>query len=161
MENYLELLIKVKIQVMTIRSLFMLLIFFTSLNVYSQSDEDLIRLSIQNYFNGTAYNYLEQIKSAFHPEAELYLENREGELWKLTGDEYIELFKKNEPGKFNGRYSKILSIDIEGNLALVKAEILFPKINKRFIDVFIMKQISPDLWQIISKAANSSLIKKE
>ncbi len=134
---------------------------FLSLSSFGQSDEDLIRHSIQNYFNGTAYNQLDQIQSAFHPEAELYLENREGELWKLKAAEYIAFFEKNEPGTFNGRYSKIMSIDITGNLALVKAEILMPKSNRRYVDVFIMKEVSEDLWQIISKAANSSLIEEE
>lgn len=126
---------------------------------FGQSNEDLIRHSIQNYFNGTAYNYLDQIRSAFHPEAELYLENREGKLWKMTADEYIALFEKNEPGKFGGRYSKIMSIDIEGNLAQVKAEILMPARNRRYIDVFIMRQNQEGAWQIVSKAANSSVIK--
>jgi hypothetical protein len=73
----------------------------------------------------------------------------------------LALFEKNEPGTFGGRYSKILSIDIEGNLALVKAEILFPRINKRFIDVFIMKEVEEGSWLIISKAANSSLMEEE
>ncbi len=134
---------------------------FLSFQAFGQSDEDLIRHSIQNYFNGTAYNQLDQIRSAFHPEAELYLENREGELWKMKAAEYIALFEKNEPGKFNGRYSKIMSIDITGNLALVKAEILMPKRNRRYVDVFIMKEVSEGLWQIISKAANNSLIEKK
>ena len=128
-------------------------------NAFSQDAEDLIRHSLHNYFNGTSYNYIPQIKSAFYPEAELYLENREGDLWKINPDEYVALFAKNEPGKFGGRYSKILSIDIEGNLALVKAEILYPKINKRFIDVFIMKEVEENSWLIISKAANSSPMK--
>ncbi len=128
---------------------------------FGQSNEDLIRHSIQNYFNGTAYNHLEQIRSAFHPDAELYLENREGELWKMPAEQYIALFEKNEPGKFGGRYSQILSIDIEGNLAQVKAEILMPARNRRFIDVFIMRQDKKGKWLIVSKAANSSLIEKE
>lgn len=142
-------------------------VFFTAIGLYlcmtafGQSNEDLIRHSIQNYFNGTAYNHLEQIRSAFHPDAELYLENRDGELWKMPAEQYIALFEKNEPGKFSGRYSQILSIDIEGNLAQVKAEILMPARDRRFIDVFIMRQDKEGKWLIVSKAANSSLIEKE
>ena len=146
---------------MLIRTFFTSIFIFISLAAFSQNDEDLIRHTIQNYFNGTAYNYLDQIESAFHPDAELYLEKKDGTLWKITAAEYVALFKKGEPGKFGGRYSKILSIEIEGNLALVKAEILFPKVNKRYIDVFIMKEISEGKWLIISKAANWSYIKKE
>jgi len=146
---------------MNAKTIFLSIGLLLSLNVYSQNNEDLIRLCIHSYFNGTAYNYIEQIDAAFHPEAELYLENRAGELWKLTGQEYSDLFKKNKPGEFNGRYSKIMSIDIEGNLAMVKAEILYPSINKRFIDVFIVKEVEEGKWQIISKAANSKAIVNE
>ena len=143
---------------MTSRIVFMVFGLLISSIAFSQSDEDLIRHSIQNYFNGTAYNHLDQIRSAFHPEAELYLENREGKLWKMKAEEYIALFEKNEPGKFGGRYSKILSIDQEGNLAQVKAEILMPARKRRYIDVFIMRKNKEGVWQIVSKAANSSLI---
>ena len=131
----------------------------TTISLNAQSDEDLIRHSIQNYFNGTAYNYPEQIKSAFHPEAELFLENGDGELVIFTAHEYAALFEKNEPGKFGGRFSKILKIDIEGNLAQVKAEILMPARKRRYIDIFIMKKLSENEWKIISKAANSAPMK--
>ncbi len=146
---------------MNFKDLIPILFLFASLSVYGQNNEDLIRHTIQNYFNGTAYNHLSQIEAAFYPEADLFLEGRDGEIRKFTAAEYIALFKKNEPGKFGGRYSKILSIDIEGNLAQVKAEILVPSRNRRYIDVFIMKEVETSKWQIISKAANSSLIKKE
>ncbi len=129
-------------------------------SAFSQSSEDLIRNTIQNYFNGTMYAYINQIEAAFYPEAELYLENREGVLIKITPTEYKKYFENKTPGEFTGRYSKILSIDIEANLALVKAEILVPSVNRRYLDVFIMREITKGEWKIISKAANSSLIKE-
>ncbi len=146
---------------MKTKTLFTTLFLLISLSNFAQSDEDLIRHSIQNYFNGTSHNYMDQTRKAFHPEAELYLENKEGKLWKMTSEEYIALYKNGTPGEFGGRYNKILSIDQEGSLALVKAEILMPKYNKRYIDVFIMKEVSEGLWQILSKAANFSLIKED
>ena len=122
------------------RNTLLLCLFCFTLSLNAQSEEELIRHSIHNYFNGTAYNHLDQIKSAFHPEAQLFLENQQGELVIFTTAEYIALFEKNEPGKFIGRYNKILQIDIEGNLAQVKAEILMPKRKRRYIDVFIMRK---------------------
>ena len=145
---------------MKIKAFLMVLGVFLSLVAFSQSDEDLIRHTIHNYFNGTAYNHISQIEAAFHPEAELYLE-KDGKVWKISAAAYIDLFRKNEPGVFTGRYNKILSIDLEGNLAQVKAEILVPNFNRRFIDIFIVKKVSDSLWQIVSKAANSSAMKKE
>lgn len=139
------------------KNLLLCLLLLTAVNqLNAQSDEDLIRHTIQNYFNGTAYNYLDQIESAFHPDANLFLENQAGELVIFSAADYIALFKKNEPGKFGGRYSQILNIDIEGNLAQVKAEILMPKRNRRYVDVFIMRKNKDNQWQIIGKAANSS-----
>ncbi len=76
---------------------------FISSVAFSQSDEDLIRHTIQNYFNGTAYSYLDQIESAFYSEATLYLENTKGEMMKLSPAEYIAFFIKNKPGTFGGR----------------------------------------------------------
>lgn len=146
---------------MTIRILFVFIGTMLSLSAVGQNEEDLIRHSIHDYFNGTAYNYVNQIEAAFHPEAVLYLEAADGGIRKMASAEYISLFKNNEPGKFGGRYSKILSIDIEGNLALVKAEILMPDRNRRYIDVFIMRKMAADQWKIVSKAANSSPIQKE
>lgn len=134
---------------------------FISSMAFSQSDEDLIRHTIQNYFNGTAYSYLDQIESAFYSEATLYLENTKGEMLKLSPAEYIAFFKKNEPGKFGGRYSKILSIEQEGNLAQVSAEILVPSRNRRYLDVFITRRMDDGRWLIVSKAANSAPIAKE
>lgn len=135
-------------------------LFITS-TAFSQSDEDLIRHTIQNYFNGTAYSYLDQIESAFYSEATLYLENTKGEMMKLSPAEYMAFFKKNEPGTFGGRYSKILSIQQEGNLAQVSAEILVPSRNRRYLDVFITRRMDDGRWLIVSKAANSAPIAKD
>lgn len=79
--------------------LYGLLMLTITIQLNAQSDEDLIRHSIQNYFNGTAYNYTDQIEAAFHPEANLFLENQAGELVIFSAADYIALFKKNEPGE--------------------------------------------------------------
>lgn len=129
--------------------------------VYAQTDEDLVRHTLNNYLNGTSFNQVEQIRSAFHPESELFLENKDESLNIMTNAEYIALFGKREAGKFNGRYGKILAIDIEGNLALAKAEILIPAINRRYLDVFILKRMPEGKWLIVSKAANSKPIQEE
>ncbi len=142
-----------------IRSIILSFLFLFSANCISaQSDKDFIRHTIHNYFNGTAFNHIEQIEAAFYSEAVLYLENREGQLVQFSASQYIDLFRKNKAGQFIGRYNKILSIDQEGNLAQVKAEILMPGRNRRYIDVFILRRMEPQLWQIVSKAANSKPI---
>lgn len=140
---------------MTFRYTLTIIAFFNCLALTAQSDEDLIRHTIHNYFNGTAHNRIEQLKEAFHPEAELYLAGTDGSMRKMSATEYLALYEKAEAGKFMERYSKIISIDLEGKLAMVKAEILMPKRNWRFIDVFIVRKMSDELWQIVSKAADN------
>ncbi|MEM6378732.1 MAG: peptidase, partial [Bacteroidota bacterium] len=66
------------------RNTLLLCLFCFTLSLNAQSDEDLIRHSIHNYFNGTAYSYVDQIESAFHPEAQLFLESKTGELIIFT-----------------------------------------------------------------------------
>jgi len=145
---------------MTTKALFTCICLTLCFNLFSQSDEDLIRHTIQNYFNGTAYNYKDQIKAAFYAEAELYLENREGKLMKLSPTDYMDFFK-GKPGEFTGRYNKILSIDQNGNLALVKAEITIPSVNRVYLDVFIVRKMKDNRWLIVSKAANSKPIEEK
>lgn len=128
---------------------------------YAQTDEDLVRYTLNNYLNGTSFNQVEQIKLAFHPESELFLENKDETLNIMPNAKYIAGFAKREAGKFNGRYGRILDIDVEGNLALAKAEILIPAIGRRYLDVFILKRMPEGNWLIVSKAANSKPIKED
>lgn len=140
---------------MTFKYSLTLIALFTFISLAAQSDEDLIRHTIHNYFNGTAHNRVEQLRAAFHPEAELYLAGTDGSMRKMSAPEYLALYEKAEAGKFVERYSKIVSIEVEGKLAMVKAEILMPKRNWHFIDVFIVRKMSDKLWQIVSKAADN------
>lgn len=100
---------------------------------------------------GSSYNKLTLLESAFTKNATLYLEGREG--FKVyTPKEYVGFFKNAESGKFNGRYAKILSVDVEENIATAKVEISIPKHKRIYIDLFLLKKFT-DTWKIISKTA--------
>lgn len=111
-----------------------------------------VRRTLQLYLNGTSYNQQQQIKQAFHPQAELFLAKEGQPIWQVPVAEYLSWFKPAKAGQFNGRIGEILSIEIEGDLANAKAEIIQPGSGQRFIDMFLLKQIKGQ-WQIISKAA--------
>ncbi|WP_306523798.1 nuclear transport factor 2 family protein [Rheinheimera sp.] len=117
-----------------------------------QDSYQAVRHTLQLYLNGTSYNQQQQIKQAFHPQAELFLAKEGQPIWQVPVDEYLSWFKPTKAGQFNGRIGEILSIEIEGDLASAKAEILQPESGKRFIDMFLLKRIEGQ-WQIISKAA--------
>ena len=141
---------------MTYKSILSLTCFlFSSLSLFGQSDEDLIRHSIHNYFNGTSYNNVKQIESAFFADAKLYLENREGELMVVGPKEYAGWFSKREAGTFSGRYNKLIEIKQTGNLAQVTAEITIPAMERVYTDIFIMRRMNEGEWLIIAKSANN------
>jgi len=160
MEKLLELETKGKRTIMKTKFLLTFMALLFAATSCAQNSEALVRNAIQNYFFGTMYNYTDNIRAAFHPETKLFLENRDGELMVISREDYIGYFK-GKPGDFNNRYSKILSIDIEGNLAFVKAEILIPSVKKRYVDFFILREMTEDKWEIIGKAANSGPMKEE
>ena len=132
----------------------MLVLLFCSLFSYGQSDEEQIRVTINHYIEGTSYNDVPQINSAFYEEAELFLDRNGGELWTVAAKDYAQLFEKGEKGKFNGRIGNIIAVDIYGYTAIAKAEILVAGKKLLFMDMFILKKINGQ-WKIVSKAASS------
>ena len=129
-----------------------LLLAFTFSAIGQTTEEDAIRLTLEAYLNGSSHSDMEQITSAFYPEADLFLSKKDQELWILSPQEYAELFKNRERGKFNGRVGKILAIDHQNTIATAKASIEIPSRNMTFIDLFLLKKLNGE-WKIISKAA--------
>ncbi len=125
---------------------------FVTTALFSQTEEEQIRETLNRYIQGSSYSYPKLIESAFYDNAPLFLSKKGQELWVLTPKEYGELFQKREKGAFNGRYGKILTIDVSNNIAMAKAQISIPKSNLLFIDIFLLKKLQ-DHWKIISKAA--------
>lgn len=125
---------------------------FHAIASFAQSEQVLIGRCIQNYLDGTSYNKPDSISKAFYPEANLFLSHKEKPLWIVPIAEYTKWFQKGEQGVFNGRLGKTLSIDVYGDIALAKAEILVPDRKQEFIDMFLLKKIQGD-WKIISKSA--------
>ncbi|WP_232848386.1 nuclear transport factor 2 family protein [Bowmanella yangjiangensis] len=111
-----------------------------------------IETAIQDYFHGSAYSDKARLKQAFHSQARLYLEKPDTPFWEVPATDYINWYKEANQGKFNGRLGRILHIDREGNLATVKAEILMPARQQRYIDMFLLKKLD-GVWQILSKSA--------
>lgn len=109
---------------------------------------------IQDYLQGSSYNRLEparQLKRAFHLEARLYLTKGTDGRREVGIAEYAGWFSKN-PGQLNGRIGRLLGIQVEGNIASAKAEILVEKDQARFVHLFLLKKLSGQS-QIISKTA--------
>lgn len=121
-------------------------------NVDTASETERITITLNNYFQGTSFNQPEVIAQAFNKDANLYLEKADIPNWIVPAKEYIQWFKGENQGQYNGRIGEILAIDIVGNIATAKAEILYPERNLRMIDMFLLRKLD-NQWQIISKAA--------
>lgn len=136
------------------KQLLLLLLLLTCLPTQASevNDRKLIISTLNNYLEGTSYNNQQQINTAFHQDAKLYLEKKSQPLWIVPALEYASWFKEENLGQFNGRIGEILAIDVSNNIATAKVEILIPEANSRFIDLFLLKKLD-NRWQIISKSA--------
>ena len=129
-------------------------IFYESLEKKSSiqlSDKERIRFALKNYIEGSSYNNIKQLDRVFTENASLYL-TVGGEFKSLTPKEYVAFFKDAEKGKFNGRYGKVLSIEVVKDIATAKVEISIPKRKMIYIDLLLLKK-SENNWKIISKTA--------
>ena len=147
-----EVLVFLKKKRKTMKSLIHFLIIILSFNqAFSQSEEEQIQKTLMNYINGTSFNHKDLIDKAFYKDADLYL-SKNNDLWVVPASKYISWFKEKNAGKFFGRTGRILSIDIEQDIATAKVEIIIKPRKMRVTDVFLLKKLGSG-WKIMSKAA--------
>lgn len=111
------------------------------------SDIEQIRTTLMDYIEGTANGEPERLRRAFHPDFNLYTVNERDSLWVRSGEKYIAGFK---PGERNERQGRIISIDVEHNAAMAKAEIVVPG-WRVFTDYFLLLRYE-GAWRIVQKS---------
>lgn len=120
------------------------------------ADEDPERVAITraltDYLDGSAHARPEQLRRAFHPDARLLLSRPGTPYWPISVDEYVGRFSGAKAGQPTGRIGKVLSIDVEADTAMVKAEILVPHQGVRLIDFFLLRKLDAE-WKIVAKTA--------
>ncbi|MBP7515850.1 MAG: nuclear transport factor 2 family protein [Flavobacteriales bacterium] len=107
----------------------------------------LITATLMNYIDGTANGDPDQVRRAFHPDFNLYTVNDADSLWIRSGAKYIDGIKVGEK---NTRQGRIISIDVEGNAAMAKAEIAIPG-WRIFTDYFLLLKYE-GAWKIVQKS---------
>ncbi|MGD1839360.1 MAG: nuclear transport factor 2 family protein [Thermonemataceae bacterium] len=148
-----------------ILAIFVLFALITSTNVQgqvstTQTEEEQITTVINRYIIGTSYSFPDTLKAAFMPEAKMFLDKAGEPLFVMTIEQYAALVAKGEAGKFNGRTTNILSIDQFQGIAMAKLEVIIPSLQKRFVDMLLLKKLDNG-WKIISKTAGSEQSKRE
>ncbi|OEK03977.1 PQQ-dependent sugar dehydrogenase [Roseivirga misakiensis] len=139
--------------------LFTFFLFIISSSIKGQSEQEAVRAVLDNFIEGTSYNYPDKILSAFYPGTPMFLHNDADTVMIYSAERYASLYTRRPPGTRNKRYGKILTIDIEKDIASAKIETLIPSFDKRFIDLVLLKKIDGE-WKIISKAATAEPIPK-
>ncbi len=134
-------------------------IFLISLSpsVYGQSDQDLISEVLQDFIDGTTYNYPDKISSAFYPETRMFLYNGSDTAWTVTSEQYASWYKRRTPGTSNGRIGSITSIDVELDVAFAKVEFVIPSFGNRYYDLLLLKKIKGN-WKIVAKCTSAEPI---
>ena len=107
----------------------------------------LITVALMDYIDGTANGDPAQVRRAFHPDFNLYTVNEADSLWVRSGAKYIDGIKVGEK---NNRQGRIVSIDVEGNAAMAKAEIAIPG-WRIFTDYFLLLKYE-GAWRIVQKS---------
>ncbi len=136
------------------------LLLLVSSQVQAQTEEEKIIKVINGYIVGTSHNYADSLKSAFLPGANMFLDHKDKPLFVMKIEEYADRVAKQEAGKFNGRVTNILSIDRFEGIATAKLEVIIPSLDRRFIDLLLLKKLE-DGWKIISKTAASEPSNKQ
>ena len=117
-----------------------------------QSEHPKVEEALQKYMEGSSYNKLDMLESAFTENATLYLTGRDGGFKIYTPKEYIGFFKNAKKGEFNGRDTKVLAIEVVKDIATAEVEIAGPERKWVYIDLFLLKKFDNG-WKIISKTA--------
>ncbi|TMP39101.1 nuclear transport factor 2 family protein [Pseudoalteromonas rubra] len=112
-------------------------------------DEAGVLRALNDYLKGTEMGQPAQIKNAFHPQAQLLLSHDTKPFWTVSMEQYSSWFK---PLNNRNRRGKILSVKIDGDIAMARLKITVAPPYQAYIDHVLLKQIAGK-WQIVSKTA--------
>lgn len=118
-----------------------------------KTDRQQVEQTLHDYIQGTSFSNPTQIARAFDPQANLYLTKKDQPHWIVPSSTYIDWFKDRPVGTPVGRIGEIISIDIEGDVAAAKVEVIMPKRKARYADLMLLKKLEGQ-WKIISKTAS-------
>lgn len=114
---------------------------------YSQEEElNLVSQAVHDYFDGATHGDIAALKRAFHADCKIYSITETGDLTFIDQTQFHQVVETNH--KTYERKNRILSMDVTGNTAAVKARADYPPFA--FIDYLSLLKIK-DQWKIVSK----------
>lgn len=122
-------------------------LFGTAFDVRPSRDEVEVRTVVQAYFDGMMEGNPYLLRQAFHPEAFLIGPGGEEGVLRIPFADWSARMSHplSDPDQ---RRNRILSVDITGNAAVAKTELLWPGI--RYVDYLSLLRVEGE-WQIVNK----------
>lgn len=116
------------------------------------AERDNVIRALNDYIEGSGQADPDRLQRAFHPDAMLLLSRPNMPYWPVKVQEYVGWFSGAKAGRPTGRIGHLQSIDIEGDTASAKVEILIPARQARFVDLFLLRKLE-GAWKIVAKTA--------
>ncbi|MEM1326889.1 MAG: PQQ-dependent sugar dehydrogenase [Bacteroidota bacterium] len=127
---------------------------------WAQAEDLKVRAVIQQFIDGTVYNYPDKIESAFYADADMFLYNDADTLLIMSPAQYAALYDNGRARQRNGRYNSIVDLDIKLDVAYAKLQVDIPSFGRRFYDFLLLKKIAGE-WKIVAKCTSAEPIPKE
>lgn len=120
-----------------------------------KTDTEQVAETLMDYIDGTANGEPARLRKAFHPDFKLYAVTEVDSLLIRSGDQYI---KEVQAGKKTNRLGRIVSIDVENNIATAKVEVLIP--DFRLYTDYLMLVKYEGSWKIVQKSYTWKAVSK-
>jgi len=113
-----------------------------------KGDEAGARVPLENYFKGHALGDGAYMRKAFHPDAKICSNNREGKLACLTAEEFAGRFTSGPAKDEAQRKRSVESLDVTGDTAIAKLILDYP--TAKFTDYMSLMKVDGE-WRIMNK----------
>lgn len=116
-------------------------------------DEAAVRAVVQDYFHGMMEGSPARLAQAFHPEAFLIGQDRDGKIMRIPFERWSAGMNRamENPKEYR---NEIAAIDITGNAAVVKTVLTWP--NVKYVDYLSLMRDGDGTWQIVNKIWDAS-----
>jgi Putative lumazine-binding len=128
-------------------TLVMMLAIATAASAEQQSEDVLVRQTVETYLHGLKFNDVPSFKKAFYPEAKLFFVKKDGTLGQLTQEQWYQGFAESAGKQEEGELS-IVATDITGKAASVKVREVYP--TSVYTDYVSLLKLGAE-WKIVSK----------
>ncbi len=121
--------------------------FATEAAAKPQSEEALVRQTVETYLHGLKFNDVPSLKKAFYPEAKLFFVKKDGTLGQLTQEQWYKGFAASAGKQEEGELT-VVATDISGNAASVKVREVYP--TSVYTDYVSLLKLGTE-WKIVNK----------